>query len=55
MPKLYGRSDDSEGFAMSKPYGHIGWELRLSRTKALHKRAGKEAEAKIGVILALGR
>ena len=34
-------SDGSEGFAVSKPYGHIGRELRLSRAEALHKRADK--------------
>ena len=56
MPKQYGRSDDSEGFAVSKPYGHIGRELRLSCAEALHKRAtGQEAEAKMDVILALLR
>ena len=58
-------SDGSEGFAVSKPCGRWLWlgrakavrtmAMAVSRQSRADERTGQEAEAKIGVILALRR
>ena len=58
-------SDGSEGFAVSKPCGRWLWLGRAkavrtvtmagSRQSRVEERTGQEAEAKMGVILALRR
>ena len=47
------RADDGYGWFAPKPWGRIGRERRLCRVKAVW--TGQEAEAKMGVILALRR
>ena len=54
--KPCGRADESEGFVGSKAVRTSGRERRLCRVQSrADERTGHEAEAKMGVILALRR